>query len=155
MTPASLLSLLVRSALTLASWGIALPGHGQGLEPVDSTRLVCLFPSQPFALVRHRPHADLPRAWQRRGVTAYAAVRVAIAPDGAFHLEQVLSTSLTTARHTTTTTYLESPPTAARPQAWPLYPRLVRYVQHEVAFRRDPHVPADSRTFVYFLVRFK
>ena len=152
----SLVSALVRSALALAACGLALPSRGQGLEPVDSTRLVCFFPDQPFALVRHRPYAALPRPWQRRGVTAYAGVRVAISPNGAYHLEQVLATSLTTGGHTTTTTYLTSAPAAnARPQDWPLYPRLVRYVQQEIAFRRDPHVPADSLTFLSFLVRFK
>ena len=156
MAASSLVSLLVRSALALAAWGLALPGRGQGLEHVDSTRLVCFFPDQPFALMRHRPHAELPRPWHQRGVTAYAGVRVAISPNGAYRLEQVLATSLTTAGHTTTTTYLKSPPAAnARPQDWPLYPRLVRYVQHEIAFRRDPHVPTDSLTFLSFLVRFK
>ncbi|MGI4971987.1 MAG: hypothetical protein ACRYGH_23830 [Janthinobacterium lividum] len=106
--------------------------------------------------MRHRPHANLPRSWQRRGVTGYAGVRVAISPNGACRLEQVLATSLTTAGHTTTTTYLASSlATNARPQDWPLYSALVRYVQHEVAFRRDPHIPADSLTFVSFLVRFK
>jgi hypothetical protein len=158
MASPSLVSLLVRSALVLSAWGPALTSRGQGLEPVDSTRLVCVFPIQPqlFALVCHRPHADLPRPWQRRGVTGYAGVRVAISPTGDYRLEQVLATSLTTAGHTTTTTYSGTPPAAtARPQDWPLYPRLVRYLQHEVAFRRDPHVPADSLTFVSFLVRFK
>ena len=154
--PSSLVSLLVRSALVLSVWGLALPSRGQGLEPMDSTRLVCFFPDQPFALVRHRPHADLPRPLHRRGVTGYAGVRVAISPNGTYRLEQVLATSLTTAGHTTTTTYLGTPSAAnARPQDWPLYPHLVRYLQHEVAFRRDPLVPADSLTFLSFLVRFK
>jgi hypothetical protein len=156
MAPLSLVPLLVRSTLALAACSLPLPSCGQGLAPVDSTHLVCFFPSQPFALVRHRPYADLPRPWQRRGVTGYAGVRVAISPNGAYRLEQVLATSLTTAGHTTKTTYLESPLAAnVRPQDWPLYPRLVHYVQHEIAFRRDLHVPADSLTFVSFLVRFK
>lgn len=156
MAPPALVSWLVRSALVLAAWSLPLPSYGQGRKPVDSTRLVCFFPDQLFALVRHRPYTDLPRPWQRRGVTGYAGVRVAISPNGAYRLEQVLATSLNIAGHTTRTTYLASPLTAhARPQDWPLYPRLVHYVQHEIAFRRDLYMPADSRTFVSFLVRFK
>ena len=138
--------------------GVTALGYAQvGPQPPDGTIIDPVEPAL-FALERTQPQAALPAARQRKGITGFAAVEVAIAPDGAHRLVRVLKLKVTEPGQATLSVDLLNYQAKAIPytvQSLPYYPLVVDYVQHAVAFRPTHQGPVRPINYMTFLVRFQ
>lgn len=138
--------------------GVAAPGYAQvGPRPPDGKIIDPVEPAL-FALKRTKPHAALPAALQRKGITGFAAVEVAIAPDGAHRLVRVLKLRVTEPGQATLSVDVLNYQATAIPytvQSLPYYPLVVDYVQHAVSFRPTHQGPVRPINYMTFLVRFR
>lgn len=135
--------------------GVAAPGYAQvGPRSPDGKTVEPAL----FALERTKPHAALPAALQRKGITGFAAVEVAIAPDGSHRLVRVLKLKVTEPGQATLSVDLLNYQAKAIPytvQSLPYYPLVVDYVQHAVSFRPTHQGPVRLINYMTFLVRFQ
>jgi len=95
---------------------------------------------------------------QRKGITGFAGVEVAITPDGAHRLIRVLKIKVTEPGQATLSVDLLDYTAKSIPytvQSVPYYPLVVEYVQHAVSFRPTGQGPVLPITYMTFLVRFK
>ncbi len=111
-----------------------------------------------FVLERKKPQATLPAVFRRKGITGFAAVEVAVAPDGAHHLVRVLTLKVTEPGQATLSVSLLNYRAETIPytvQSLPYYPLVVEYVRSAVSFRPTHQGPIRPITYMSFLVRFK
>jgi len=138
--------------------GTATPSYAQVDTLSSNSRIIDPVEPVSFTLERKKPHAALPGALQGKGITGFAAVEVAITPNGAHRLVRVLKLKVTEPGQATLSVDLLNYHAKTIPytvQSLPYYPLMVEYVQHEVSFRRTHEGPIRPITYISFMIRFK
>jgi hypothetical protein len=138
--------------------GATTPSYAQVDTLPAEGKIVDCFEPLAFTLARKKPQASLPAALHGKGITGFAAVEVAITPDGAHRLVRVLKLKVTEPGQATLSVDLLDYQAKAVPytvQSLPYYPMLVEYVQHDVSFRPTHQGPVRPITYMSFLIRFK
>ena len=79
--------------------GPAIPSYAQVDTVSSNHKIVDPVELAPFELVRKKLHTALPAAMQRKGITGFAGVEVAITPDVAYRLIRVLKIKVTEPGH--------------------------------------------------------
>ncbi|GAB3299439.1 hypothetical protein GCM10027511_14690 [Hymenobacter humi] len=139
--------------------GVATSGYAQ-VDTIPPDAQIIIDPVEPvaFKLERKKPHATLPAALRRKGITGFAAVQVAITPDGGHRLVRVLKVSVTELGQATLEVNLLNYQAETIPysvQSLPYYPLLVAYVKRDVSFRPTHQGPVSPSTSMVFKIGFQ